>query len=85
MYVCMYVCMYIVEKVRVPAHRKYGRPCSCPHLSDHIFRARITLILLFARLFYYVEPKEHHRKTRLAKMMIALAEDMARSTTDISD
>ena len=33
-----------------------------------------------------VEPKEHNRKTRLTKKMtIALAEDMARSTTDISD
>ena len=35
-----------------------------------------------------MEPKEHHRKTRLTKnekMMVALAEDMARSTTDISD
>ena len=36
----------------VDVHRKYGRPRSCPHLIDHIFRARITLILLFARLFY---------------------------------
>ena len=35
-----------------------------------------------------VEPKEHHRKTRLTKnekMTIALAEVMARSTTDLSD
>ena len=35
-----------------------------------------------------MEPKEHHRKTRLPKnekMTLALAEDMARSTTDISD
>ena len=27
-------------------------PRSRPHLIDHIFGARITLILLFARLFY---------------------------------
>ena len=27
-------------------------PRSCPHLIDHIFGERITLILLFARLFY---------------------------------
>ena len=35
-----------------------------------------------------MEPKEHHRKTTLTKnekMTIALVEDMARSTTDISD
>ena len=35
-----------------------------------------------------MEPKEHHRKTRLTKnekLTIALAEDTARSTTDISD
>ena len=35
-----------------------------------------------------MEPKEHLWKTRLTKnekMTIALAEDMARSTTDISD
>ena len=35
-----------------------------------------------------MEPKEHHWKTILTKtekMTIALAEDMARSTTDISD
>ena len=34
------------------AHRKYRLPRSCPHLIDHIFGARITLILLFASLFY---------------------------------
>ena len=70
------------------AHRKYRRPRSLTHLIDHIFGARITLILLFASLFYYAEPKEHHRKTRLTKneeMTIALAEDMARSTIDLSD
>ena len=38
--------------LRVAVHRKYGRPRSRPHLIDHIFGARITLILLFARLFY---------------------------------
>ena len=27
-------------------------PRSCPHLIDHIFGARITLILLFASLIY---------------------------------
>ena len=35
-----------------------------------------------------MEPKEHHRKTRLTKnekMTIALAKVMARSTTDLSD
>ena len=35
-----------------------------------------------------MEPKEHHWKTILTrneKMTIALAEDMARSTTDLSD
>ena len=35
-----------------------------------------------------MKPKEHHRKTRPTKnekMTIALEEDMARSTTDISD
>ena len=64
-------------------HRKYRRPCSHPHLIDHIFGASITHILLFASLFYKAEPKEHHQKTRLTKnekMTIALAEDMARST-----
>ena len=47
-----------------------------------------TLILLFSSLFYGAEPKEHHRKTRLAKnekLTISLAEDMARSATDISE
>ena len=34
------------------AHRKYRRSRSRPHLIDHIFGARITLILLFASLFY---------------------------------
>ena len=38
--------------LRVLAHRKYRRPRSRPHLIDHIFGARITLILLFASLFY---------------------------------
>ena len=45
--------------LRVLAHRKYRRPPpppppprSRPHLIDHIFEARITLILLFASLFY---------------------------------
>ena len=38
--------------LRVLALRKYRRPCSRPHLIDHIFGARITLILLFASLFY---------------------------------
>ena len=63
-------------------------PRSRPHLIDHIFGARITLILLFARLFYYMELKEHHQKTRLTKnekMTIALAKVMARSTADIWD
>ena len=35
-----------------------------------------------------MEPKEHHRKTRLTKnekMMIALARVMARSTPDLSE
>ena len=36
--------------LRVAVHRKYGRPRSRPHLIDHIFGARRTLILLFARL-----------------------------------
>ena len=40
------------HSLRVLAHRKYRRPRSCPHLIDHIFGARITLILLFASLFY---------------------------------
>ena len=43
---------------------------------------------MFASLFYYAEPKEHHWKTILTKkekMIIALAVDMARSTTDLSD
>ena len=35
--------------LRVLAHQKYRYPRSCPHLIDHIFGARITLILLFAR------------------------------------
>ena len=30
-------------------------PHSCPHLIDHIFGARITLILLFAVLFFGLE------------------------------
>ena len=38
--------------LRVLEHRKYRRPRSRPHLIDHIFGARITLILLFASLFY---------------------------------
>ena len=74
--------------LRVVIHRKYRRPCSLTHLIDHIFGSRITLILLFARLFYKVEPKEHHRKTRLTKnenMTITLAKVMVRSTTDLSD
>ena len=40
------------EILRVLAHRKYRRPRSRPHLIDHIFEARITLVLLFASLFY---------------------------------
>ena len=79
---------FMQEGLRVLAHRKYRRPRSRPHLIDHIFEARITLILLFASLFYYAEPKEHHWKTILTKnekMTIALAEDMARSTTDLSE
>ena len=42
--------------LRVAVHRKYGRPCPRTHLIDHIFVARITHTLLFARLFYKVEP-----------------------------
>ena len=42
----------ILGILRVLAHRKYGRPRSCPHIIDHIFGASITRILLFARLFY---------------------------------
>ena len=67
---------------------KTAPPRSRPHLIDHILGATITLVLLFARLFYYVEPKEHHRKTRLTKneeMMIVLAKVMARSTADLRD
>ena len=30
--------------LRVPALRKYGRPRSRPHLIDHIFGARKTII-----------------------------------------
>ena len=41
-----------MRNLRVLAHRKYRRPRSRPHLIDHIFEARITLILLFASLFY---------------------------------
>ena len=40
------------EVLRVLAHRKYRPPHSRPHLIDHIFGARITLIPLFACLFY---------------------------------
>ena len=43
---------HILTGLRVLAHRKYRRPRSCPHLIDHIFGARIILILLFASLFY---------------------------------
>ena len=43
---------YSFMGLRVLAHRKYRRPRSRPHLIDHIFGARITLILLFASLFY---------------------------------
>ena len=45
-----------IRHLRVAVHQKNGRPRSCPHLIDHIFGARITLTLLFARLFYKVEP-----------------------------
>ena len=38
--------------LRVLEHGKYRRPRSRRHLIDHIFGARITLILLFASLFY---------------------------------
>ena len=38
--------------LRVLAHRKYRCPRSCQYLINHIFGARITLILLFAILFY---------------------------------
>ena len=42
----------IYSGLRVLEHRKYRRPRSRPHLIDPILGARITLILLFASLFY---------------------------------
>ena len=62
-----YVISYTMT-LRVPAHRKYGRPRSRPHLIDHIFGARITLILLFARLFCKVDLKNTIRRLDLPKM-----------------
>ena len=81
----LFMSEYYTLTLRVLAHRKYRRPRSGPHLIDHIFGNNSYSIICKP---FLLEPKEHHRKTRLTKnekMMIALAEDMARSTTDISD
>ena len=70
------------------AHRKYRRPRSRPLLIDHIFLGKNNSYSTIYKPILLREPKEHHRKTILTKnekMMIVLAEDMACSTTDISD
>ena len=54
---CLIYVLWLVQfNTRVAVHRKYGCPRSRPQLIDHIFGAKLTLTLLFARLFYKVEP-----------------------------
>ena len=74
-----------IEGLRVLTHRKYRCPHSRPHLIDHIFGTRITLILLFASLSIKntIErldlPKMKRSRLRSQKLWLAQLQTLATS------
>ena len=77
-----------IRILRVAVRRKYESHRSRPHLIDHIFGGKnnsYSIIFKTVLQSGALKTPSEDRLTKNEKMTIALAKDMARSTTDLSD